>query len=177
VPGEGLEDSSVRSIIDGYVRGPGRVFRLVRTQEFLAAEDRPGVHSRGRGIQLAVFDLTSRRGLSVSLFARVGRVCTLAISTRSKSLVRREVVFLFSSKRRCPDCHSRNVRKSMRLGLVDNCILPVFLLRPFRCDRCNRRYFGLFFAERVKTDSKDSFRATQPNSEGAAGNRTVAQPE
>ncbi len=72
-------------------------------------------------------------------------------------------MLLFSLKRRCPECHGRNVRRSIRYGILDTWILPLFMLRPFRCDRCDRRYFGLFFAARVKMEAKSSLRATPPN--------------
>jgi hypothetical protein len=45
----------------------------------------------------------------------------------------------------------------MRWGILDTLILPLFMLRPFRCDRCDCRYFGLFFASRVKMEPKNSF--------------------
>ena len=37
----------------------------------------------------------------------------------------------------------------MRQGFIEKCILPLVLIRPFRCQNCAYRYFGLFFAARV----------------------------
>jgi len=61
-------------------------------------------------------------------------------------------VFLFSSKRQCPDCQSINVRRSKRQGFAEKCIFPIFLMRPFRCQACAYRYFGLFYAARAGQD-------------------------
>ena len=55
-----------------------------------------------------------------------------------------------SSIRNCPECHSGNVRRSVRWGILETLVLPLFMLRPFRCEKCDCRYFGLFFAARIK---------------------------
>ena len=61
----------------------------------------------------------------------------------------RKFVFLFSLKRYCPECRGKDIRKSTRRGIHEKSILPLFLLRPFRCMACNSRYYGLFFAART----------------------------
>ncbi len=64
-------------------------------------------------------------------------------------------MILWSLKRYCPACNSRDVRRSVRWGIIETAILPFFLIRPFRCQRCDYRFFGLFFAARSK---KERFR-------------------
>jgi len=43
-----------------------------------------------------------------------------------------------------------DVRKSSRRGILEFFMLRFFLLRPFRCEICDCRYFGLSFAVRIK---------------------------
>ena len=64
--------------------------------------------------------------------------------------MRRPVVLQVSSLRNCPDCHSGNVRRSVRWGILETFVFPLLMLRPFRCEKCDCRYFGLFFAARTK---------------------------
>ncbi len=59
-------------------------------------------------------------------------------------------MFLFAVKRHCPGCQSRDVRRSVRWGLYETCILPIILMRPYRCHRCDSRFFGFIFAGREK---------------------------
>lgn len=66
----------------------------------------------------------------------------------------------FSSIRYCPECHSLDVRKSSRRGVFESFILRLFLLRPYRCEICDSRYFGLFFAARTKENGEVSKRET-----------------
>jgi len=62
-------------------------------------------------------------------------------------------VFLFAMKRCCPDCQSRNVRRSVRRGILEIVGLSLILMRPFRCERCDTRYYGLVFAGRSKGET------------------------
>lgn len=39
------------------------------------------------------------------------------------------------------------MRRSHRKGLFEVLILPVVLLRPFRCEDCGRRHYNLYFSE------------------------------
>ncbi len=48
----------------------------------------------------------------------------------------------------CPICKSRNVARAMRRGALDFLVLPLLLLRPFRCLSCDNRYYGLFLSKR-----------------------------
>jgi hypothetical protein len=48
----------------------------------------------------------------------------------------------------CPVCKSKNVARSMRRGALESLVLPLLLLRPFRCQSCDNRYYGLFLSRR-----------------------------
>jgi hypothetical protein len=41
----------------------------------------------------------------------------------------------------CPECHSNEVTRSRRRGLVEQIILPALQVRPYRCMECNHRFF------------------------------------
>lgn len=81
-------------------------------------------------------------------------------------------MFLFSLKRICPGCGSHDVHRSQRWGVIECALLPLLLVRPYRCERCDFRYFGLVFATRAKeekkTPSKRNFTANGLNPEGGA---------
>jgi hypothetical protein len=49
-----------------------------------------------------------------------------------------------------------DVRKSSRRGIFESFMLRFFLLRPYRCEICDCRYFGLYFAARIKQKEKAS---------------------
>jgi hypothetical protein len=49
-----------------------------------------------------------------------------------------------------------DVRKSSRRGIFESFTLRFILLRPFRCETCDYRYFGLVFAARIKEKEKAS---------------------
>jgi len=77
-------------------------------------------------------------------------------------------VFLFSLKRFCPNCGSTDVHRSQRWGMVECALLPIVLTRPYRCERCDFRFFGLIFMTRdkgKKSNSKGNFTATGLNPE------------
>ena len=46
------------------------------------------------------------------------------------------------ARRCCPRCGSDEVRRSHRRGLVELLILPIFLRRPYYCNRCMRRFYS-----------------------------------
>jgi len=50
--------------------------------------------------------------------------------------------------RTCPACKSNNVRRSMRRGVLEILVLRLLLLRPYRCDACNYRYYSWVFSKR-----------------------------
>ena len=43
----------------------------------------------------------------------------------------------------CPSCGSRRIHQSRRKGLLEKCILAAIFARPFRCERCDERFFAL----------------------------------
>lgn len=45
----------------------------------------------------------------------------------------------------CPQCHSQRIHQSRRIGIVERKILPKFLVKPFRCERCDLRFFRCSF--------------------------------
>jgi hypothetical protein len=59
------------------------------------------------------------------------------------------VLSLSRAPRFCTSCGSGQVLRSRRRGLLEWFILPLLLLRPFRCSLCNDRHYGFFFRKRV----------------------------
>jgi len=51
--------------------------------------------------------------------------------------------------RSCPFCRSLDVRRSHRKGLFEVIFLPLALMRPYRCNDCERRHYNLFFTQKV----------------------------
>jgi len=51
--------------------------------------------------------------------------------------------------RRCPSCGSVEVRRSTRKNFFEAALLPFLLTRPFRCENCGNRFFGLAFRRRI----------------------------
>jgi hypothetical protein len=45
----------------------------------------------------------------------------------------------------CPSCKSFDVRRSHRRGWFEILVLPLILLRPFRCEDCTKRHYNLMF--------------------------------
>ena len=56
--------------------------------------------------------------------------------------------------RECPHCGSLAVRRSARKDLFEVLVLPLLLLRPFRCEDCDRRHYGFVFSGRSSTKPK-----------------------
>jgi hypothetical protein len=46
----------------------------------------------------------------------------------------------------CPLCHSKRIHRSRRKGILEQGILAVIFLRPFRCERCDYRFFRQSFS-------------------------------
>jgi DNA-directed RNA polymerase subunit RPC12/RpoP len=61
-------------------------------------------------------------------------------------------MFHFSLNRHCPECLSRVIHRSRRQGIIEHYVLPFLLSRPFRCVACDARFYGLFFAVRIKKE-------------------------
>jgi transposase-like protein len=45
----------------------------------------------------------------------------------------------------CPRCHSEHIRRSRRKGIIERRILPMLLVKPFRCEGCDYRFFRWSF--------------------------------
>ena len=45
----------------------------------------------------------------------------------------------------CPQCKSLSVHRSRRRGVFEHLVLPLMLLRPYRCWSCDRRHYGYLF--------------------------------
>lgn len=41
----------------------------------------------------------------------------------------------------CPSCHSRRIHYSRRRGVLEKGILAAIFVRPFRCEKCDVRFF------------------------------------
>jgi hypothetical protein len=41
----------------------------------------------------------------------------------------------------CPLCHSKRIHRSRRKGIIESGILAMIFVRPFRCERCDYRFF------------------------------------
>ena len=41
----------------------------------------------------------------------------------------------------CPCCLSEHIRRSRRKGFIERGILAMLFVRPFRCGRCDYRFF------------------------------------
>lgn len=61
----------------------------------------------------------------------------------------RQRVSIAVGPRRCPLCGGLQVLRSRRQGVFEVLLLPMVLLRPFRCRQCSTRFFGFFFRKRV----------------------------
>jgi C4-type Zn-finger protein len=46
----------------------------------------------------------------------------------------------------CPLCHSKRIHRSKRKGLIERVILAMVFIRPFRCERCDYRFFRRSFS-------------------------------
>jgi len=51
----------------------------------------------------------------------------------------------------CPACNSECIQRSKRRGIFERRVLPLVLLRPFRCKRCDHRFFSAPLEEDLVT--------------------------
>jgi hypothetical protein len=56
----------------------------------------------------------------------------------------------------CPKCESARIYRSKRRGIVERIILTMISVRPFRCERCDARFYVWF----VSTNPQASRKAT-----------------
>jgi hypothetical protein len=43
---------------------------------------------------------------------------------------------------KCPSCGSHRIHQSRRKGVWEKCALAMIVVRPFRCERCDQRFFA-----------------------------------
>jgi hypothetical protein len=55
----------------------------------------------------------------------------------------------------CPECNRFDVRRSHRKGLLEILILPLFLLRPFRCNACQFRHLNFVFCQKISPEANE----------------------
>jgi hypothetical protein len=66
----------------------------------------------------------------------------------------------------CPDCGSSVAFYSRRRNFTEKYVLPLFLLRPFRCADCFQRcYRSVFLTARQPRESRDGVSASGPASQ------------
>ena len=53
------------------------------------------------------------------------------------------------SKRECPWCGRTDVRRSHRRGLIDRGLSRLLRISPYRCEECDRRFYGREARSRV----------------------------
>ena len=58
----------------------------------------------------------------------------------------------------CPLCHSKRIHRSKRKGIMEQVILAMIFIKPFRCERCDYRFFRQF----INTNHNASRQATTP---------------
>jgi hypothetical protein len=59
-------------------------------------------------------------------------------------------IFL-SPVRECPYCGSSKVRPSQRFPFKDD-FVALLLLKPYRCESCNKRHYNVIWAKRADND-------------------------
>jgi hypothetical protein len=58
-------------------------------------------------------------------------------------------------KRSCPHCRSQETSRSHRRGLIEKYLLPSFRVRPYRCIKCDARFYASSqFEEAASSASK-----------------------
>ncbi len=60
----------------------------------------------------------------------------------------------------CPACSADEIVPAARWEIHDFLLLPLLLLRPFRCNGCRYRFYGFFFRKSVT----QSVSKTRPSS-------------
>ena len=48
----------------------------------------------------------------------------------------------------CPNCFSLEVRRSRSKTFLELFVLPLVLLRPYRCEQCEHRYYNWVFSKK-----------------------------
>jgi predicted Zn-ribbon and HTH transcriptional regulator len=47
----------------------------------------------------------------------------------------------------CPLCRSKRIHQSKRKGIIEQVILAMILVRPYRCEKCDYRFFRRSLSE------------------------------
>lgn len=58
--------------------------------------------------------------------------------------------------RLCPYCHTTNVRPSHKKNYLEQAVLPLFRVRPYRCEDCDKRFFGRYSNKPAHTSGRGS---------------------
>ena len=56
----------------------------------------------------------------------------------------------------CPSCQSQRIHHSRRRGLLEKVIFAIALVRPFRCEKCDLRFFRWSFAANRDAPYRDA---------------------
>jgi len=48
----------------------------------------------------------------------------------------------------CPNCQSRLIHRSQKKGMIEAVFLAAIFFRPFRCEKCDSRFFQWSFREK-----------------------------
>ena len=55
----------------------------------------------------------------------------------------------------CPNCNSARVHLSRRKGLLEKGVLTMIFIRPFRCEKCDDRFFRWCFSTNPNASPSD----------------------
>jgi hypothetical protein len=58
----------------------------------------------------------------------------------------------WSLVRRCPFCGSNDVSRSSRHDFFEKVVLSLFLMRPFRCLKCEERHYNFVHSRRTQLE-------------------------
>jgi len=58
----------------------------------------------------------------------------------------------------CPLCQSERIHKSRRQGVVEKTVMAMIFLRPFRCLRCDSRFFRWTFSANTQASRQATTR-------------------
>lgn len=58
----------------------------------------------------------------------------------------------------CPSCQSQRIHQSRRRGILEKGILGAIFVRPFRCEKCDVRFFRWSLAANPNVSYRDAIR-------------------
>ena len=62
---------------------------------------------------------------------------------------------LGAKERRCPNCGNEELRRSQMRGFVERHVLKAIGMHAYRCERCDRRYYGFHRVEAHRDTDND----------------------